>query len=35
VRHEVRKRIFKRFREEGISMPFPQREVWLHNAPER
>ena len=29
VRHELRKRILRRFREEGISMPFPTRTVYL------
>ncbi len=29
VQHELRKRIFKRFIEEGIEIPFPQRVVWL------
>jgi len=29
VEHELRKRIFKRFREEGIVIPFPQRVVHL------
>jgi len=33
VRHELRKRIFRRFREEGIRIPFPARAVYLH-APE-
>ncbi|GAB5047194.1 mechanosensitive ion channel family protein [Thermodesulfovibrio sp. TK110] len=31
IQHELRKRIFKRFREEGIDIPFPQRVVWLKN----
>jgi small-conductance mechanosensitive channel len=30
VRHELRKRIFRRFREEGIRIPFPARAVYLH-----
>jgi small-conductance mechanosensitive channel len=30
VRHQLRKRIFRRFREEGIQMPFPTRTVYLH-----
>jgi small-conductance mechanosensitive channel len=30
VRHELRKRILRRFREEGISIPFPSRDVYLH-----
>jgi small-conductance mechanosensitive channel len=29
VRHELRKRIFRRFREERIEMPFPTRTVFL------
>ena len=29
VQHELRKRIFKRFNEEGIEIPFPQRTVHL------
>lgn len=29
VQHELRKRIFKRFREEGIEIPFPHRTVYL------
>ncbi len=29
VQHELRKRIFKRFKEEGIEIPFPQRTVHL------
>jgi len=29
VQHELRKRIFKRFQQEGIEIPFPQRVVWL------
>ncbi len=29
VQHELRKRILKRFREEGIDIPFPQRTVHL------
>lgn len=31
VQHELRKRIFKRFQQEGIEIPFPQRVVWLKN----
>lgn len=30
AQHELRKRIFKRFKEEGIEIPFPQRTVHLH-----
>jgi small-conductance mechanosensitive channel len=30
VRHQLRKRIFRRFKEEGIHMPFPTRTVYLH-----
>jgi small-conductance mechanosensitive channel len=33
VRHQLRKRIFRRFQEEGIQMPYPTRTVYLH-APE-
>jgi small-conductance mechanosensitive channel len=29
VQHELRKRIFKRFRQEGIEIPFPHRTVYL------
>ena len=29
VQHELRKRIFKRFREEGIEIPFPHRTVYM------
>jgi small-conductance mechanosensitive channel len=29
AQHELRKRIFKRFREEGIDIPFPHRTVYL------
>ena len=32
VQHELRKRIFARFRQEGISIPYPQRDVHVHNA---
>jgi small-conductance mechanosensitive channel len=32
VLHELRKRIFQRFREEGIEIPFPQRTVHLRQA---
>jgi small-conductance mechanosensitive channel len=32
VRHALRKRIFCRFREEGVEMPFPTRTVYLHPA---
>jgi small-conductance mechanosensitive channel len=30
VQHELRKRIFARFRREGIEIPFPQRDVHVH-----
>jgi small-conductance mechanosensitive channel len=33
VRHELRKRILRRFREEGIRIPYPARAVYMH-APE-
>ena len=29
AQHELRKRIFKRFKKEGIEIPFPQRTVHL------
>jgi small-conductance mechanosensitive channel len=29
VQHELRKRIFRRFKEEGIEIPFPHRTVYL------
>jgi len=29
VQHELRKRIFQRFKEEGIEIPYPQRTVHL------
>jgi small-conductance mechanosensitive channel len=29
AQHELRKRIFRRFREEGIEIPFPHRTVYL------
>jgi len=29
VQHELRKRILKRFREEGIEIPFPQRTIYV------
>lgn len=29
VQHELRKRIFKRFKEEGIEIPFPHRTIYL------
>jgi len=29
--HELIKKIHKRFKKEGIEIPFPQREVYLHN----
>lgn len=33
VQHEMRKRILKRFRAEGIEIPFPQRDVHLRPEP--
>ena len=30
VRHQLRKRIVRRFKQEGIEMPFPSRAVYLH-----
>ncbi len=34
VQHELRKRIFKRFKEEGIEIPFPIRTVYLREKKE-
>ena len=34
AQHELRKRIFKRFKEEGIEIPFPQRTVHLRREQE-
>lgn len=34
VRHEIRKRIVHRFREEGIAIPFPTRSIRMDDAPE-
>lgn len=34
VQHELRKRIFKRFRAEGIEIPFPHRTVYLREEKE-
>ena len=34
VQHEMRKRIFTRFREEQIEIPFPTRTVYMHDASE-
>jgi small-conductance mechanosensitive channel len=33
AQHEVRKRIFRRFREEGIEIPFPIRTVHVRSLP--
>ncbi|MBI4400640.1 MAG: mechanosensitive ion channel family protein [Nitrospirae bacterium] len=35
VQHELHKRIFKRFKQEGITIPFPQRTVHLHTGSEQ
>jgi small-conductance mechanosensitive channel len=35
VQHELRKRILKRFKEEGIEIPFPHRTVYLREEKER
>lgn len=32
VIHTINRAIYKRFREEGITIPFPQREVHIHHA---
>jgi small-conductance mechanosensitive channel len=34
AQHELRKRIFKRFKAEGIDMPFPHRTVYLREEKE-
>ena len=34
VQHELRKRIFKRFNEEGIEIPFPHRTVYIREEKE-
>ena len=34
AQHELRKRIFKRFRDEGIEIPFPHRTVYLREEKE-
>lgn len=34
TQHELRKRIFRRFREEGIEIPFPNRTVYLREEKE-
>lgn len=35
AQHELRKRIFRRFREDGIEIPFPQRVVHVLNGDDR
>lgn len=35
VQHELRKRIFKRFRKDGIEIPFPIRTVYMKNTDNR
>ena len=32
VQHEMRKRVFRRLREESIEIPFPTRTVYMHDA---
>jgi small-conductance mechanosensitive channel len=34
AQHELRKRIFRRFKEEGIEIPFPHRTVYLRGEKE-
>lgn len=34
VQHELRKRVFKRFKQEGIEIPFPHRTVYLREEKE-
>ncbi|WP_447975292.1 mechanosensitive ion channel family protein [Nitrospira sp. Kam-Ns4a] len=33
VQHELRKRIFRRFKAEGIEIPFPQRDLHIRSSP--
>jgi small-conductance mechanosensitive channel len=33
AQHELRKRILKRFRSDGIEIPFPQRTIHLRTEP--
>lgn len=33
IKSDIRKCIFNTFREEGIEIPFPQRDLWLKNIP--
>jgi small-conductance mechanosensitive channel len=35
VKSDLRFKIDKRFREEGVTIPFPQRDVWFKNLPEQ
>jgi small-conductance mechanosensitive channel len=35
VRNELKKRIFRRFRQEGVEIPFPSRTVYMENAEEQ
>lgn len=35
IKSDIRKRIFKNFREVGIEIPFPQRDLWVKNIPEK
>ncbi len=32
VRHELRKRIFRRFRDAGVKIPYPSRDLYVHGA---
>lgn len=34
IRHEFIKRLKKRYDEEGIEIPFPQRDIWFRNFPD-
>jgi small-conductance mechanosensitive channel len=33
VQHELRLRILKRFRADGVEIPFPSRTVYVHDEP--
>lgn len=35
IKSDIRKRTFKNFRQVGIEIPFPQRDLWVKNIPEK